>query len=103
MNFLGALVVLLVGGLILNFVSQALEGRTTYFLHFGFVTLIVVMGAAVFPFWGWASSAWVLGVMSVGSLVPPLWQHLFGDSKPAGYLWHGDDPGSDEEVDDVER
>jgi len=52
LNFLGTLVGLPVGALILNFVSQALEGRKTYFLHFGYVTMIVVVGAAVFPFWG---------------------------------------------------
>ena len=92
LNFLGALVALLVGALILNFVSQALEGRKTYFLHFGYVTMILVVGAAFFPFLGWTSTAWVLGVMTVWSILPPLWQQLFGDVKPSGYFWHGDDP-----------
>ncbi len=94
LNFLGALTALLIGALILNFVSQSLEGRTTYFLHFGYVIMIVVVGAGLFPLWGWASTAWVLGVTSVWSLLPPLWQRLFGDENPSGYVWHGDDPDS---------
>ena len=103
LNFLGALVVLLVGALILNFVSQGLEGRKTYFLHFGFVTMIVVAGASVFPFWGWASAAWVLGVATVWNIFPPLWQQFFGDAAASGYLWHGDDPASpDAEADKSE-
>ncbi len=48
LNFFGALVTLMIGALILNFVSQGLEGRKTYFLHFGFVAMIVVIGAVVF-------------------------------------------------------
>jgi len=92
LNFLGALASLLLGALILNFVSQGLEGRKTYFLHFGFVIVILVVGGAVFPFWGWPSTAWVLGVATLWSILPPLWQRFFGDREPSGYLWHGDDP-----------
>ena len=89
---LGALLSLLVGALILNFVSQGLEGRKNYFLHFGFVTIILVVGAAVFPFWGWPSTVWVLGIAALWSILPALWQRFFSDGEPSGYLWHGDDP-----------
>jgi len=92
LSMLGALVSLLVGALILNFVSQGLEGRKTYFLHFGFVITILVVGAAVFPFWGWTSTAWVLGVAALWSILPALWQRFSRGSEPSGYLWHGDDP-----------
>ena len=92
LSILGALVSLLVGALILNYVSHGLAGRKTYFLHFGFVTMIVVVGAAVFPFWGWASTVWVLGIAALWSILPALWQRFFRDSELSGYLWHGDDP-----------
>ncbi len=94
MDALGALVSLLVGALILNFVSQALEGRKTYFLHFGFVIMILVVGVAVFPFWGWASTVWVLSIAALWSILPALWQRFIKDSEPSGYLWHGDDPAT---------
>ena len=92
LSFLGALVALLAGALFLNFAEQALAGRKTYFLHFGFVSMLVVVGGVLFAFWGWTSTAWVLGVAAVWTLGPPLCQRLFGREPPAGYLWHGDDP-----------
>jgi len=96
LSFLGAVAVLLVAAVYLNFVSQALEGRKTYFLHFGVVIPIVAIGAGLFPFWGWTSTAWVLGVAAVLQLVPPLWERLFSKTPPSGYLWHGDSPESDD-------
>ncbi len=91
LGFAGALVVLLLGAVLLNFASQTLEGRDSVFLHFGWLTLVVATGAALFPFWGWTSTAWVLGAATLWSLAPPLWQRLFGDP-PKGYLYHGDPP-----------
>ena len=76
----------------LNMVSQSLEGRETFFLHFGWLVLIVVVGGALFPFWGWTSTAWVLGIATLWSVAPPLWARLRGE-KPTGYLYHGDAPG----------
>ena len=74
LNFLRALVGLLVGAPILNFVPQALEGRKTYFPHFGYVTMTG-------------------GGVTVWSILPPLRQQLFGDDKPSSYLWYGAEPG----------
>ena len=62
LSWIGALVVLLVGALTLNGVGQTLEGRDSVFIHFGWVTLILLVGGALFPFWGWTSTGWVLGV-----------------------------------------
>ncbi len=92
LSFAGALVTLGLGALVLNFVGQGLEGRTTVFLHFGWLTLVVLIGGALVPFWGWTSTAWVLGVATVWTVVPPLWERCFGDGPPTGYLYHGDDP-----------
>ena len=101
LNFFGALVTLMIGALILNFVSQGLEGRKTYFLHFGFVAMIVVIGAVAFPLWSWVSTAWILSIATLLSISPPLWERLMGN-KPQGYMWHGDDPESHDEITDPE-
>ncbi len=95
LGFAGVLVVLLLGAVLLNFAAQTLEGRDSVFLHFGWLTLVVATGAALFPFWGWTSTAWVLGVATLWSLAPPLWQRFFGDP-PKGTLYHGDPPEAGE-------
>ncbi len=92
LSWLGSLVVLLVGALILNGVGQSLEGRDSIFIHFGWVALILVVGGALFPFWGWTSTGWVLGVAAAWSIVLPLAGRLLGDGAPSGYMWHGDSP-----------
>ncbi len=94
LDFLGALVALLVGAIFLNFAEQGLAGRKTYFLHFGFVMMLVVVGGTLFWFWGWTTTAWVLGVAALWSLGPLICQRLFGAEPPPGCLWHGDDPES---------
>jgi hypothetical protein len=94
LNWIGALVVLLVGALVLNGVGQSLEGRDTIFIHFGWVAMILLVGGALFPFWGWTSTGWVLGVAAAGSIVPPLAGQLLGDGAPSGTMYHGDPPGT---------
>ena len=93
LSWIGALVVLLVGALTLNGVTQSLEGRDSIFIHFGWVTLILLIGGALFPFWGWTSTGWVLGVAAAWSIVPPLAGRLLGDGVPSGYMYHGDPQG----------
>ncbi len=95
--WIGALVVLLVGALILNGVSQSLDGRDTIFIHFGWVTLILLVGGARFPFWGWTSTGWVLGVAAAWSIVPPLASRLLGGGAPPRQMYFGDDPPGDAE------
>ncbi len=97
LNWIGALVVLLVGALILNGVSQSLDGRDTIFIHFGWVTLILLVGGALFPFWGWTSTGWVLGVAGAWSIVPPLASRLLGGGAPPRQMYFGDDPPGDAE------
>ena len=94
LGWIGALVVLIVGAIILNGVSQSLAGRDTVFLHFGWVTLILLVGGALFPFWGWTSTGWVLGVAAAWSIVPPLVGRLLGDGAPPRQIYHGDSPGT---------
>ncbi len=103
LSWIGVLVVLLVGALILNGVSQLLEGRDRIFIHFGWVTLIPLIGGALFPFWGWTSTGWVLGVAAAWSIVPPLVGRLLGDRAPSGYLYHGDDPPGTGDAEDRAR
>ena len=91
LGFAGALVALLLGAVLLNFAAQTLEGRDSFFLHFGWLALVVVTGAVFFPLWSWTSTAWVLGAAALWSLARPLWQRLFGEP-PQGYLYHGDPP-----------
>ena len=91
LSFAGALFVLALGAVLLNFGEQTLEGRESLFLHFGWLVLVVVIGGGLFPFWGWTSTACVLGVATVWSLAPPLWQRLLG-RRPTGYFYHGDTP-----------
>ena len=64
-------------------------------MYFGWVTLILVVGAAVFPFWGWTSTGWVLGIATLWSVGPPLVERLTNDGPPPGHFWHGDDPPLD--------
>ena len=94
LNWIGAVVVLLVGALILNGVGQSLEGRDSIFIHFGWGALILVVAGALFPFWGWTSTGWVLGVAAAWSIVPPLAGRLLGDGAPSGSMYHGDPPGT---------
>jgi len=49
LGWIGALLVLLVGALILNGICQSLQGRDTIFIHFGWVTLILLVGGGVLP------------------------------------------------------
>ncbi len=77
--YIGALIILLIGALILNFGYQYIEGRT-YFIHYELIIMIVVAGGLVFPFWGWESIAWTLGISSILSIFPPAWERIFGES-----------------------
>ncbi len=90
--WIGALVVLLVGALILNGVSQSLQGRDRIFIHSGWIALILLVGGALFPFWGWTSTGWVLGLAAAWSILPPLAGRLRGDGPPPRQMYHGDDP-----------
>ncbi len=94
LGWLGALAVLLVGALILNGVGQSLEGRDSVFIHSGWVTLILLVGGALFPFWGWTSTGWVLGLAAAWSIVPPLARRLLSGGAPSGYVYHGDPHGT---------
>ena len=101
LSWIGALVVLLVGALTLNGVGQSLEGRDSVFIHFGWVTLILLVGGALFPFWGWTSTGWVLGVAAAWSILPPVAGRLLGDGVPSGHLYHGDPHGTGDAEDDA--
>ncbi len=94
LSWIGALAVLLVGAILLNAIGQWLEGRDTTFLHFGWVTLILLVGGILFPIWGWTSTGWVLGVAAGWSIVLPLVGRLLGDDVPSGHIYHGDWPGT---------
>ena len=60
--FLLAVFVLLVASTLLWFLSEMIEGKRKFVLHFGNVLLVTVIGSVLFLFWGWISVLLVLGV-----------------------------------------
>ena len=54
------IVVLFLGATLLWFISEMIEGKSEFILHFGNVMLVTIVGAVLFPFWGWKSTGWVL-------------------------------------------
>ena len=61
--FLLAVFVLLVASTLLWFLSEMIEGKQKFILHFGNVLLVTVIGSVLFLFWGWISVLLVLGVI----------------------------------------
>jgi hypothetical protein len=57
--------VLFCGAATLWLVSEAIEGKREFILHFGNVMLVTMLGLILFPFWGWRSTAIVLGSFGV--------------------------------------
>jgi hypothetical protein len=95
LKFLGAIFVLFASAGLFHGVGQMLEGRTTVYAHFGWMTLVAALGAILYPFWGWTSTLWLVGGAAAWTIAPGLWIRLFGEGKPGGYLYHGDSPDSD--------
>ncbi len=101
LTWIGSLAVLLFGAVMLNVIGQSLEGRDSTFIHFGWMTVIVLVGGALFPIWGWTSTGWLLGVAAAWSIIPPLADRLLGRKVPSGFVYHGDPHDSgDSEHDD---
>ena len=65
LSFALAGLALLGGAFVLWFTSEIIEGKEEFILHFGNVTLVTVLGLVMFPFWGWTSTASVLGCFAV--------------------------------------
>ena len=61
-SFLLAVLVLIISATALWFISEMIEGKQSFELHFGNILLVTLIGSAVFPFWGWISVALVLGL-----------------------------------------
>ena len=61
-SFLLAVLVLIISATALWFISEMIEGKRSFELHFGNILLVTLIGSAVFPFWGWISVALVLGL-----------------------------------------
>jgi hypothetical protein len=64
-SFVLAGLALLGGAIVLWFVSEMIEGKQEFILHFGNVIFVTALGLILFPFWGWASTAIVLGCFAV--------------------------------------
>jgi len=89
LDWLLAVVVLLVASVILNLAEGLVAGYEEFPLHLGNVVLLTTVGAALFPFWGWRSTAWVLGIWTVWSLAGALWQRRSGTTR---IIYHGMSP-----------
>jgi hypothetical protein len=61
-SFLLAVLVLIISSTALWFISEMIEGKQSFELHFGNILLVTLIGSAVFLFWGWISVALVLGL-----------------------------------------
>ena len=76
LSFLLAVFVLFVASTILWFLSEKIEGKQVFKLHFGNILLVIVIGSISFLFWGWKSVVLVLGFFGVfwiiGSIVERL-------------------------------
>jgi hypothetical protein len=92
-SWLLAVLVLLIGAVFLNVLSGSLAGYEEFPLHFGFVSLVTVIGAVLFPFWGWTSTAWVLGVFAAWGIGSALWERRSGSGD---ILYHGMSPRGSE-------
>jgi hypothetical protein len=84
-----AVAVLLIGAVFLNLLSSSLAGYEEFPLHFGVVSLVTVIGAVLFPFWGWTSTGWVLGVVAAWGIGSALWERQSGSKN---VLYHGMSP-----------
>ena len=84
-----AVVVLLGASALLNLLSSSLAGYEEFPLHIGFVLLVTLVGAVLFPFWGWTSTAGVLGVVGAWSIAGALLERRSG---PKHMVYHGMSP-----------
>lgn len=65
LHFVLAALVLSCGGAVLWLISEMIEGKREFSLHVGNVMLVTLIGLVLFPFWGWSSTAIVLGFFLV--------------------------------------
>jgi hypothetical protein len=89
LSWLLAVLVLVIGAVFLNVLSSSLAGYEEFPLHFGFVSFVTVIGAVLFLFWGWTSTAWVLGVVAAWGIGSALWERRSGSKN---ILYHGMSP-----------
>ena len=74
--FLLAVLVLFVASTLLWFLSEMIEGKRKFVLHFGNVLLVTVLGSVLFLFWGWIAVLLVLGVIGGFWIISSLVQRL---------------------------
>lgn len=60
---------LLLGTMAIAAVHGLLAGRETVNLYEGTAIAVAVAGSALFPFWGWASTLAILGILLLWSVV----------------------------------
>ena len=72
-SFLLAVLVLIISSTALWFISEMIEGKQSFILHFGNILLVTLIGSVAFPFWGWISvllvlvvfgSLWIIGAVA---------------------------------------
>ena len=68
-HFLLALAALLIGSLILSVIYEAIAGNESFSLPLGNIFLVVVLGSILFVFFGFKSTAVVLGCYAVWAVV----------------------------------
>lgn len=68
-HFILSFVVLAAGALILSVVYESLAGNRSFSLPLANITLVVLIGGTLFPFWGWTSTIVVLGLYSAWCVI----------------------------------
>jgi hypothetical protein len=61
LKYAAAVVVLLVATFLLSALSAQLTGHSEFYLHFGWMVLVLLIGIPLFVFYGWISTAWIIG------------------------------------------
>lgn len=67
--FLLSVVVLWVGSMLLGFLGDLLTGQETVTLWGCTPILVVILGSALFPWWGWKSTLGILAIIATWTVI----------------------------------
>ncbi len=69
LGFLLAIAALTAGSLVLSLLYENLAGNESFSLPLASLLIVTVLGAVLFPFFGWMSTLTVLGIYAVWCIV----------------------------------